>query len=43
MSNDKLLSALKASQGKNKTRKIKKIRHKFSRQEIKEIKRIFMR
>ena len=43
MSNDKLLVALKASEGKNKTRiekireEIKKLQHKFSRQEINEI------
>ena len=43
MSNDKLLSALKASENKNKTRiekireEIKKLQHKFSRQELKEI------
>ena len=45
MSRDKLLSALKASENKNKTRiekireKIKKLQHKFSRPEIKEIKK----
>ena len=44
MPKDKLLSALKASKNKNKTRiekireKIKKLQHKFSRSEIKEIK-----
>ena len=49
MSNDKLLSALKMSENKNKTRiekikeEIKKLQHKFSRREIKEIKKIFMR
>ena len=49
MSNDKLLSALKASENKNKTRikeikeEIKELQHKFFRQEIKEIKKIFMR
>ena len=43
MSNDKLLVALKASEGKNKTsiekirEEIKKLQHKFSRQEINEI------
>ena len=43
MSNDKLLCALKASENKNKTRieklreEIKKLQHKFSRQELKEI------
>ena len=43
MSNDKLLVALKASEGKKKTRiekireEIKKLQHKFSRQEINEI------
>ena len=42
MSNDKLLSALKVSENKNKTRiekireEIKKLQHKFSRQELKE-------
>ena len=44
MPKDKLLSALKASKNKNKTRiekireKIKKLQHKFFRSEIKEIK-----
>ena len=45
MSNDKLLRALKASENKNKTR-IENIREeikKFSRQELKEIKKIFTR
>ena len=45
ISNDKLLRALKASENKNKTR-IEKIREeikKFSRQELKEIKKIFTR
>ena len=43
MSNDKLLGALKVSENKNKTRiekikeEIKKLQHKFSRQELKEI------
>ena len=43
MSNDKLLSARKASENENKTRiekireEIKKLQHKFSRQELKEI------
>ena len=44
MSNDKLLGALKVSENKNKTRiekikkeeEIKKLQHKFSRQELKE-------
>ena len=45
MSKDKLLSALKASQSKNKTRaekireEIKKLQHEFSKSEIKEIKK----
>ena len=45
MSRDKLLSALKSSQNKNKSRiekireKIKELSHKFSRLEIKEIKK----
>ena len=45
MSNDKRLSALKASENKNKTRleeikeEIKELQHTFSRQEIKEIKK----
>ena len=49
MSNDKLLGALKVSGNKNKTRiekireEIKYLQHKFSRQELKEIKKIFMR
>ena len=43
MSNDKLLGALKASENKNNTRiqrireEIKKLQHKFYRQELKEI------
>ena len=43
MSNDKLLGALKVTKNKTKTRiekirdKIKKLHHKFSRQELKEI------
>ena len=47
MSHDKLSSALKASENKNKTRiekikeEIKKLQHKFSRQEINEIKKVF--
>ena len=49
MSNDKLLGALKASENKNKTRiekireEIKQLSHKFSTQELKEIKKIFTR
>ena len=49
MSNDKLLDALKVSENKNKTRiekireRTKKLQHKFSRQELKEIKRISLR
>ena len=50
MSRDKLLSALKSSENKNKTRigkireKIKELPHMFSRLEIKEIKKkVFMR
>ena len=45
MSNDKLLGALKASENKNETRiekrreEIKKLQHKFSRQELKKIKK----
>ena len=43
--NDKLLDALKVSENENKTRiekrreEIKKLQHKFSRQELKEIKK----
>ena len=49
MSNDELSHALKASENKDNTRiekikkKIKKLSHKLSRQELKELKRIFMR
>ena len=50
MFKDKLLSALKASEinfDKTRTEKIreeiKKLQHKFSKSEIKEIKKIFMR
>ena len=49
MSNDKLLDALKVSENKNKTRiekireRTKKLQHKFSRQELKETKRISLR
>ena len=45
MSNDKLLRALKSLENKNKTRiekireEIKKLQDKFSRQELKEIKK----
>ena len=48
MSNDKLLGALKASENKNKAKiekireEIKKLLHKFSRQELKE-KKFFTR
>ena len=52
MSKDKLLSALKASENeknfdKSRTKKIredaKKLQHEFSKSEIKEIKKIFIR
>ena len=50
MSNDKLLGALKVSENKNKIRiekireEIKKLQHKFCKQELKEIlKKIFTR
>ena len=45
MSNDKLLSTLKAPENENNARiekireQIKKLRHKFSKQELKEIKK----
>ena len=49
MSNDELYDALKASENENYIRiakireEIKKLQRKFSRQELKEIKKIFMR
>ena len=47
ISRDKLLSALKSSENKSRKEKIreeiKELSHKFSRQEIKEIKTNFMR
>ena len=49
MSNDKLYDALRASENENYIRierireEIKKLQHKFSRQELKEIKKIFMK
>ena len=49
MSNDELYEALRASENENYIRiekireEIKKLQHKFSRQELKEIKKIFMR
>ena len=49
MSNDGLYEALRASENENYIRiekireEIKKLQHKFSRQELKEIKKIFMR
>ena len=49
MSNDLFLDALKASESNNKTRiekireEIKKLQHKFSRWELKEIKKIVTR
>ena len=49
MSNDELSRALRVSENENYVRikkireEIKKLQHKFSRQEIKEIKKIFMK
>ena len=49
MSNDELNDALRASENKNYIRiekireEIKKLQHKFSRQKLKEFKKIFMR
>ena len=49
MSNDELYEALRASENESYIRiekireEIKKLQHKFSRQELKEIKKIFMR
>ena len=49
MPHNKLLSALKASESENKTRiekireGLKKLQHKFSKSEIKEIKKVIMK